>query len=291
MNEEYYNNNIRTKFALELIDLEPKELIELQRFIKQLYFCYQKDSKSIDYQDLHYCVSGKLSIFKKIIFNKYIHIVKANPVIKKFQDCYGIEDLLLYTICTRNYHNVYYDFVEYLIENYAKKDKIKENLENLLRLDIFHINFYNDHQKINKQANYIGHLTANLSYSDGEVSYEYSLVNGKEFTAYYQNPNYVIDCSKNVNISRNIINCYNLTFDKETLPSYQELNDLNVLPQDIDTNVLARRDEYIIAIRRLKDTSNDLQKAMQHIEKLYKHNIFYSFPLLRISFKIFIILL
>ena len=274
---------IPNNLALILTQMDMQDKLQVRRFIKQLQMTLKKIGKDFytKYDILNFFEKYILNEDEKIIdimkYCKYLKIVDFNPAVFKLKqlDKFTLANFLESTN-TNDYHNcIYFQFIDYLINNQEDELLITNNLNALSDLGINKFIFNPDMPKtkrcVNKLDNNTRQQLADLVFSDGIKYWQYEN-DKKKYPFILENPNFIINSNREALNIINTIEVRNLTFATNKLPKSYELQ-RHFLPDDMKQNVIDLRKEYINTINHLNDLMKSCQNSLKQIRKIYMNDI------------------
>lgn len=281
---------METNIVKKILDLDESDFKQLRNFILELEseISFNKDPFFYEFNRV---LQRELEKKKFHIFEPpyYLFIDKYRDLLKKIVKNELLTDIK-YFISFNNSKKSFFEVLSYLEKNYANKDRIIININKMLEIGILKFNFSKEISQNrfivveNKKDN---RYILKSIYSDGEQSW---VRHKKGYSVDVVNPSYIINYHKDnyfglYNVSM-ILN--NLEFETDTLPSYEELHDINIW-QHIDRKSINEKSDAIDNINKLlKDatiTENLLKDLSLDVEKIkfLSGNLDYEQTLNRLS--------
>lgn len=221
----------------------------------------------------------KTNNIKKIFNNLFLN-TEYKTIIIKYKSI--IEMLIEKNIFNEFIENTPIELLDYLTVNYSKKMQYKEIINKINLGHIKELYFMPEldfeikgsmELSVSKytdgETNVCKYHVTNGIYSDGDVTWLHQSQNNI-YSYNVVNANYIIQYSKG-----KLINIYNpvkmivknFDFDVNTIPSFEDLNNISVCP-NMDYNLLNNRINAINIIENLESTSNLLYNLLNNSEEL-----------------------
>lgn len=255
---------METKVVKKILDLNEKDFKQLRTFISELESEISLNQDSFFYQ-FNKALQRELEKKKFHIFESpyYLFIDKYRDLLKKIVENDLLGDIK-YLISFNSSKKTFLQFLSYLEKSYNNKDKMIANINKINEIGISKFVFsrealeksfivVEDRKDTKYQMKGI--------YSDGEQSW---VRHKKGYFVELVNHNYIIKYHKDNSFGLYSVEMLliSLEFDANTLPSYEELHDINVW-QHIDRKSINEKSDAIDNINKLLSDADKVQKLLE----------------------------
>ena len=255
---------METKIAKKILDLDEKNFKQLRTFISEL-----ESEISLNQDSFFYQFSKAL---QRELEKKRFHIFESPYClfIDKYRDLLKVitaNDLLndiKYLISFNSSKKTFLQFLSYLEKSYENKDKMNININKIQEIGISKFVFSQEPLEKNfivvERKQDIRYQIKSI-YSDGKQSW---LRHEKGYSVEVDNHSYIIKYHKESSFGLHSVEMLlnSLEFDTDTLPSYEELHDINVW-QHIDRKRIKEKSDAIDNINKLLLDADMIEKLLE----------------------------
>ena len=290
---------ISTRLAIGLLnELDGESLVELNRFILDFKKHYRnsiqlqdsfKGSKGsfFDLEKFISYVKSKLEIStEKVKISTYQNVMAWSFIVgykKLLKSLLKDENLFreLFTTILSKKERISSEFIQYLADNSAEKERFLEVLNKINELGIKQFQYDPSIDLNGKQYAYIQRnnelsTPTKTKYmvisivSDGKKEWEPQQTEDV-YNFELRDANYIIEYKKGSRAGNYVkMAANNLDFEPETLPTKEELEDLSVLPKDIDIERIKKMTDAVNIIDANKNVYEQLNKLEKNLDRLIK---------------------